>query len=158
MASGVQGTGGIADSGRIELSSDGIGDYGMSVDQAWQADSGEQAVQMAKGLRTLKERARVEPAEGGIRVVEGRTFILRDGYWVEKEFEESDEPTTTDMVEVKFLSKAYFDLLRADRSLAPFLSLGKNVILRCPGGFVKVSEESGVETLSEGTLEGLLKV
>jgi hypothetical protein len=140
--------------GGVQGSGDSMGDYGMSVDQAWKADSGEQAVQMAKGLRNLKERDRAEPSESGIRVIEGRTFVLRDGYWVDKEFE---EVTTATVVEVKFLSKAYFEILRTDRALAPFLALGKNVIVRCPGGFVKVSEEGGVETLSEGMLEVLFK-
>lgn len=130
------------------------GEYGMDLGDAWRSDSGAEAVAMAKNLRDLKDASRLETAGSSLRVVEGRTFALRNGVWVERSFESA---RSAKVVEVRFLSRAYLEILRRHRWLAPFLALGRDVIVECPGGFLKVSETSGAETVPLKALDELLK-
>lgn len=65
-------------------------------------------------------------ADGGLlRVVEDKTFLLRDGVWVDTTY---DADTMTP-IEVVFLSDAYFELLDAHPEIGAYLTLGDHLIL-----------------------------
>ncbi len=59
-----------------------------------------------------------------IRVVGFRTFVLRDGVWIETTF----DPSTMKTTEVPFASEEYFALLDERPDLAPAFALGDRVI------------------------------
>jgi Ca-activated chloride channel family protein len=135
-------------------SGEGFEDYGMTVEKAWKIETGGDAVAFAKKLRELKETKTIDAAQTGVRIVNGRTFLLQEGAWVEQGF---NQVRNAKVVSVKFLSRAYFDLLRMDRSLGPFLALGEEVIVKCAGGFLRISESDGAEQVPRETLQQLLK-
>lgn len=64
--------------------------------------------------------------DGGLlRVVEDKTFLLRDGVWIDTTY---DADTMTP-IEVVFLSDAYFELLDAHPEIGAYLTLGDHLIL-----------------------------
>ncbi len=64
-----------------------------------------------------------------IRIVGDRTFILRDGVWLDTLYN-PDEMTP---VEIKFLSEEYFALLDEDERVAQFYALGERVVFVLDG-------------------------
>lgn len=72
-----------------------------------------------------------------IRYVADRTFVWRDGRWVDTLYN-ADEMTPT---EVAFLSDAYFDLLELDPVVGEFLALGENVLFVWDGQAYEVVPE-----------------
>jgi len=59
-----------------------------------------------------------------IEYVANRTFIWRDGIWIDTLYE-ADHMTP---IEVAFLSDDYFDLLDLDPVIGEFLALGERVL------------------------------
>lgn len=83
---------------------------------------------VAAPTRSSKDAGGVElPAEAGeqaIRYAGDRTFVWRDGMWIDTLYE-ADAMTP---VEVTFLSDEYFDLLALDPAIGEFLALGEQVL------------------------------
>ena len=80
------------------------------------------------------------PAGAGeqiIRYVGDRTFVWRDGMWIDTLY---DADTMTP-VEVAFLSDEYFDLLALDPAVGEFLALGEQVLFVWDGTAYRVSAE-----------------
>lgn len=65
-----------------------------------------------------------DDTSGPIQYVGDRTFVWRDGVWVDTLYD-SDEMTPTEVV---FLSDEYFELLDLDRVIGEFLALGERVL------------------------------
>lgn len=72
-----------------------------------------------------------------IRTVNDRTFILRDGVWIDTAY----EPDTMQTTPVAFLSDAYFALLEARPELADYFALGERVIVVLDGVAYEVTAE-----------------
>jgi Ca-activated chloride channel family protein len=81
--------------------------------------------------------AAVEP----IRIVGDRTFIYRNGVWVDTTYN-PDEMTPEEIV---FLSEAYFDLLDQDERVAEFYALGDQVIFVLDGQAYAIVLETTTE-------------
>ncbi|MCB9438064.1 MAG: VWA domain-containing protein [Anaerolineales bacterium] len=68
------------------------------------------------------------PGEPGgpapLQLVADRTFLYRDGTWIDTTYN-ADE---MEVVEIEFLSDAYFDLLDVDERVAQFYALGEHII------------------------------
>lgn len=81
---------------------------------------------------------RDKDAESGpIQYVGDRTFVWRDGVWVDTLYD-SDQMTPTEIV---FLSDEYFDLLDLDPVIGEFLALGEHVLFIWEGTAYEVVPE-----------------
>ncbi|MBN2303373.1 MAG: VWA domain-containing protein [Anaerolineae bacterium] len=72
-----------------------------------------------------------------IRYVADRTFVWRDGAWIDTLYN-ADEMTPAEVV---FLSDAYFDLLDLDPAIGEFLALGDHVLFVWDGAAYEVLPE-----------------
>lgn len=66
--------------------------------------------------------------------VANRNFINQDGVWTDSEFNPQNQQTT----DVRFGSDEYFALLTRERGLAPYLSLGEQVVVVWKGRAYRV--------------------
>lgn len=64
------------------------------------------------------------PGGGAIKAVGDRTFILREGVWIDTTY----DPEEMEPIEIEFLSEEYFELLAEDERVAEFYALGEQVI------------------------------
>lgn len=118
------------------------------------ASSGQAAVDEAQASGDL-EAANAAPGatavgrdDGGtageIRVIGSRTFILRDGIWIDTGF----DPSRMSTIQVAFASDAYFRLLETDPALGPAFALGQRVIALSQGQAFEVVPDSAADTAS----------
>jgi Ca-activated chloride channel family protein len=73
-----------------------------------------------------------------IRQVRDKTFVFRDGVWIDTAYE-ADTMTTTP---VTFLSDQYFDLVAQNAALGDYFALGERVIVVMEGVVYEVVPES----------------
>ncbi|MCA1558025.1 MAG: VWA domain-containing protein, partial [Acidobacteria bacterium] len=103
-----------------------------------QATTGAGAVMQSKRAREQQETLKVEKDEAlssAVKTTGGKTFYLRDGAWVDAEFKSDARlPETV----VTFGSDQYFDLLKRERRLAEFFSLGEQVVVILDGRVYRV--------------------
>lgn len=111
-------------------------------------ETGDVAVETSKAIRELKEDDVAAPKDTRVRYVGGKVFRWDSG-WVDQEWK-AGMPT----MKVKYLSEAYFTLLRELPQLKQWLSLGARVTVVVKGTAVIVSAE-GQETLGEAELRKL---
>jgi Ca-activated chloride channel family protein len=69
------------------------------------------------------------PGGGTVKAVGDRTFILRDGVWIDTTF----DPDEMQPIEIEFLSDEYFELMAEDARIAEFYALGEQVIFVLDG-------------------------
>jgi Ca-activated chloride channel family protein len=70
-----------------------------------------------------------------VRSVDGKTFTLKDGVWVDTEFKEN---SAMPRVELKFGSDEFFNLLAREPGLAEYFSLGQKVVVVYKGKVYRV--------------------
>ncbi len=116
-----------------------VGAPGMSMRMGYMgsgaADKGEGAVLNAKKLGELKEKVALD-AEGAanVKVVEGKTFFDRGGFWTDTDFNEAKTKPET----ITFGSKEYFDLLKNNPGINKYLAVGRQVIVVFNGKAYKI--------------------
>jgi len=76
-------------------------------------------------------------AQEPVRYAGDRTFVWRDGMWIDTLF---DADTMTP-VEIAFLSDEYFDLLALDPAVGEFLALGEQVLFVWDGTAYQINAE-----------------
>jgi Ca-activated chloride channel homolog len=104
------------------------------------ATTGAVAVQQSKRAREQQEANRINKDDDGlssaVKTAGGKTFYLRDNVWTDAEFKQDARlPETV----VAFGSNEYFDLLKRERRLAEFFSLGEQVIVMLDGRVYRVT-------------------
>ena len=122
------------------------------------AASAQRAANTVAALDSMSAAA-TPPAAGGAageraastRVVNGHTFVLRDGVWTDARYTTS-MPTT----KIKPFSKAYFDIVSALPELRAALALGDRVIVVGRDRAIS-SGDDGVAELSASALAALVK-
>ena len=87
-----------------------------------------------------------EEAAQAVRYVGNKTFILRDGVWIDTAY----DPETMEPVRVGFGSDAYFDLLAARPEWGEYLALGTRVLF--------VAEGTAYEVVGEGEGESTVVI
>ena len=103
--------------------------------------SGESAVRGAAALKTLAEGETVQRGIEGVRIVEDRTYFLRDGVWADSTYDGEET------IDVAIYSAAYFRLLEIVPWIGPHLAIGERALIRVGDVFVQIAEE-GLETLT----------
>jgi Ca-activated chloride channel homolog len=86
---------------------------------------GKGGVAVSRATKKMKEQERGPSASEPVRVAAGRTYLFRDGGWIDSEA----LSTPGKQLKVKFLSKAYFELLQARPELKAALALGERVVV-----------------------------
>ena len=103
------------------------------------APSGESAVLQSRAEKELKQSDSVVMFDQyltGVRTVEGKTFMLKDGVWIDTEFKENDaRPRVT----LKFGSDEFFSLLGKEPAIAEYFALGQKVIVVFKGKVYQVT-------------------
>ncbi|MDC0710754.1 VIT and VWA domain-containing protein [Stigmatella sp. ncwal1] len=112
---------------------------------------GKGAVAVSREMKKMKEEERGPSASEPVRVAAGRTFLYRDGGWIDSEvLANPGKP-----LQIKFLSKGYFALLQARPELKAAFALGDRVVVVISKGkSVKVGPEGEED---EGKVRAFLK-
>ena len=98
------------------------------------AAAGKDGVDASMATKALKQaNSAQDAASRGSRYVDGQLFVLKSGVWRQDGLEVSGG-----VVKIKYLSKAWFNLLEARPELRKKLSLGGAVVLRVGGRVVEV--------------------
>lgn len=95
--------------------------------------SGKKAVEKAKTINELKYVTAAAKDISTIKNIEGKTFYLRDGFWVDSSYH--GEKTT----EIGFGSDKYFELARKNPLMSRYLAVGVKLILVIGGNAYKIS-------------------
>lgn len=100
--------------------------------------AGEQAVQAQKSLAALKsaDGLAIAGTSNGVKVIGDKTFYLLDGFWVDSSFEKEKDPK---IEEIDFGSEKYFELVKNDAEITPFLGAGQQVIVVFKGRCYKIT-------------------
>jgi len=125
----------------------------QSIDLAFEAPAGAAAVDAAEGIggamsanapAPMPTLAALPNTAGGyvetrevIRQVRDKTFVNRDGVWIDTEYQ-ADTMTPTPVV---FLSDEYFALVDANPVLGDYFALGQRVIVVIDGAAIEVVAE-----------------
>ncbi|HLG16159.1 MAG TPA: VIT domain-containing protein [Blastocatellia bacterium] len=91
--------------------------------------SGEGAVMRSRAEKEMKESDSAGGMDrylGNIELVDGKSFMLKDGVWVDTEYRDDRRMSK---VEVKFGSDEYFALIAREPRLAEFFAIGRKVIV-----------------------------
>ncbi|HYO92755.1 MAG TPA: hypothetical protein VEQ40_14025, partial [Pyrinomonadaceae bacterium] len=102
------------------------------------ATTGAAAVQQSKMARKQQETVTVDKDEAlssAVKTTAGKTFYLRGKVWTDAEFKQDSRLPE---VEVTFGSNEYFDLLKRERRLAQYFSLGEEVLVVLDGRVYRV--------------------
>ena len=118
--------------------------------QGFGADSGEAAVRTSQAIGGLKgtEKADTDTLS---RVIRDKVFHYRGGAWIDEAYEASMRTLS-----VRYLSDAYFGLLRIQPELARYVSLGETVTIVVGDGRAVVITADGGEP-SESEMRGFLR-
>ncbi len=105
--------------------------------------TGTSAVAGASSLKNLSEAETVQSGVEGVRIVDDRTYFVRDGAWVDSEY--AEQPT----IDVVLFSGAYFELSEIVPWIAPHLAIGQKVVVRVGDVFLRIGEEGATELTAE---------
>ncbi len=116
--------------------------------------AGAQAVEKSEEQAAIREADRAEAPSGEaaevVRVIGNKTFVRRDGVWVDTTF----DPTRMTPQQVGFNSQSFYQLLDARPDLGQVFALGQRVIVVVDEGLVyEVVEGEGDEISPPPTLE-----
>ncbi len=102
------------------------------------AESGESAVRASKDEKKLSDADKVGTEQTAtLKTVGVKTFALRDGVWVDTEF---DDAKKLPVKEVKFGSDEYFALVGKTPKLSDYFALGTRVVVVMNGTVYRVVE------------------
>jgi hypothetical protein len=114
--------------------------------------TGERGRNIARRLRAMREAEQTASAAvSGSRFVDGRSFSLVSGMWVDSTYRRN-MPT----LRVRYGSEAYFALLRARPALRRALALGERVTVALPGGRAVIVDAGAPASVSEADVRRFL--
>ena len=101
---------------------------------------GEEGIAASQATRALKDTERGPQGSDPVRVAGGRTYVYRAGGWIDSEAVGG----TAKVLKVKYLSEAYFALLKAKPELKFGIALGDRVVVLVgPGKSVVIEPNAG---------------
>lgn len=114
------------------------GAKGAEAEKKLDESSGKDGILMSKAMRKMKEQDRGPGGADAVRVAGGKTFVWNSGGWIESEA----VGNLGKQLKVKYLSDAYFALLRARPTLKEALALGDRVVvIVAPGKTVVIGPD-----------------
>ncbi len=120
----------------------------IAQDDALRAESGAEAVNAAEDVRDYADaNTTTQVRSQEVRYVGDKTFFLREGSWVDSQFEEDLQTMT-----YRYGSNAYFELLRQQPHLGRYLALGTAVVLRSGDEQIRITQ---MTTIVEEEVEAL---
>ncbi len=119
--------------------------------EGFDRSTGWNAVEASRRVRQLKDSLQAVKEVETYRSVQGRRFRFQGGRWVD----ETLPAGKGRVVEVKFGSDAYFQLIAANPDWARFLSVGRDVTFRSGKNTQVVVGAKGLEKLSEAAVKAL---
>lgn len=102
---------------------------------------GQSGVAVSRATKQMKEQTRGPSGDEPVRVASGRTFLYKNGAWVDSEA----GANAGKQLKIKFLSKAYFELINKRPDLKAALSLGDRVTVVIGKGKTVVVDAAGEE-------------
>jgi Ca-activated chloride channel family protein len=112
--------------------------YSQLLTQPTAAPSGMDAVQKAAegGAMSQADQAAAPTIsdQAALRSAGGRTFVMKDGSWIDTTF----DPETMSPTKIEFMSDEYFTLAVSDVNLAAALALGEQVLVVYQGQAIQV--------------------
>ena len=113
---------------------------------------GEESIAVSKKMKSMKEEEKSTRSSDPVRVAGGRTFLWRSGGWIDSEAAENPGK----QLKVKYLSAAYFQLVKVRPELKDALALGNRVVVMIgKGKSVVISPTDGEEAIEK--VDGFLK-
>ncbi len=103
-------------------------------------DSGASAVRMSKDAKKQKEAEKLEDKQtsSAVQNVGNKTFYLdENGVWIDSEFKTDAKLTE---VKLQFASEAYFNLIKLEKDLAQYFSLGEQVVVVLKGKVYRITK------------------
>jgi Ca-activated chloride channel homolog len=113
--------------------------------RALESADGKAGIAVAKKMREMKEEQQAPKDSEPVRVAAGRTFLYRSGGWVDSEAVGG----VAKQLKVKYLSEAYFALLRAKPDLKAALALGDRVMVMVGAGKAVVIDPAEGESTAD---------
>ena len=101
------------------------------------------SVKAAKKISESLEVERITEKTMDRKFLAGKTFVLKDDFWVDTEFEENE------VIKVLYMSKAYFKLMELFPEFLKYLSLGKDIKIRIDGYNLVIDENEGISSEEE---------
>jgi hypothetical protein len=114
----------------------------MAVPADAKATTGAAAVQQSKRARQQQEAVTADKDDAlssNVKTAGGKTFYLRNNVWTDAEFKQDSRLPE---VVITFGSNEYFDLLKRERRLAEYFSLGEQVLVVLDGRVYRVKPAS----------------
>jgi Ca-activated chloride channel family protein len=117
--------------------------------------TGESGVKRSKEVARFKDSITLErePEETRFKYTPGRRFRQENGVWVQEGVQEEDAATIT----IKYMSEAYFELLRLRPEITDILGLGEKVKFQLKAGVIIEIAPEGPESLSEDDIKKIRK-
>ncbi len=103
--------------------------------------SGKQAVAGATSVRNLAEDEAAPSENEAVRIIDNRTFFLKDGIWTESTY------VNEETIKIVTFGSAYFDIVALRPELAPFFALGDRAIVKVGDIYLEIGPE-GADTLT----------
>jgi Ca-activated chloride channel family protein len=103
------------------------------------APSGESAVVQSRAENELKQSNSIPVFDQyltGVRAVRGKTFMLKDGVWIDTEYSETD---SRPKVMLRFASEEFFSVLSREPDLGQYFALGQKVIVVFKGKIYQIT-------------------
>jgi Ca-activated chloride channel homolog len=117
-------------------------------------ESGSAAVNFADAVKDMKsaDGARSdEDDSAGIRYLEGRTFQYKNGGWVDLQYQAGMKT-----LEVRYLGKAYFELIQRSATLKSLFSLGERITIVVGTNTALIISKSGRDEVPESELKSFI--
>ena len=118
---------------------------GPAREEAMKKSDGKEGIAMSQAVRKMKEQVESENVSEPVRSASGRTFLYRNGGWVDSEAQSG----TAKQLKVKYLSDAYFALLKARPDLKAALALSDRLVIVIGKDKSVIIEPTAGETKAE---------
>ncbi len=108
------------------------------------ASVGQAAVEASKDLQKMKVAGQATNiSHPDARYIAGRTFYLRDGEWVDHSYKDQK------LVEIKYGSQAFTNLVICYPKLGKFMTLGRSLIVELNGKYLRIGDRGREEMCQE---------
>ncbi len=100
-------------------------DEGRRFSKAMKSETGPEAVSSSEDIRDMKKSATGRPPViDTVKHVGNRTFFLENGTWTDTKYKKSMR-----LIEVRYLSRSYFDLLAREPGLGRYFAIGDSLVV-----------------------------